>query len=142
MSVATVSTNANGQSIAGTSGTTISNNSETSLGANQFLNLMMDQLTHQDPTNPTDPTQYLSELAQFTMVEQQTNAAQSSAQSATAQAVSGAVALIGHTIEYLDATTDTTVSGSVQSVQITSSGPTLTVGGVAGIDPSSVTQVS
>lgn len=137
-----VSTNTSGANIDGTPGTTIANSSADALGSNQFLNLMMVQLTHQDPTSPTDPTQYLSELAQFTSVEQESNTAQSTAQSASAQAVSAAVGLIGHTIDYTDQTTGKTVTGAVQSVQITGSGPTLTVGSVAGIAPSTVTQVA
>jgi flagellar basal-body rod modification protein FlgD len=142
ISVPPVSTNSSGANIDGTTGTTLSNNSATALGSNQFLNLMMVQLTHQDPSSPTDPTQYLGELAQFTSVEQETNTAQSTAQAASAQAVSGAVGLIGHTIDYTNQTTGETLTGAVQSVQMTSGGPTLTVAGVAGIAPSAVTQVS
>jgi flagellar basal-body rod modification protein FlgD len=137
-----VSTDPNGNVISGTAGTTISNPSSTQLNGKQFLELMMMQLTHQDPTNPTDPTQYLSELAQMTQVEQETNTAQSTAQSATAQAVSSAVSLIGHTVTYLDRTSGQAVSGTVQKVNITSAGPTLTISGVANVAPSSVTEVS
>jgi flagellar basal-body rod modification protein FlgD len=144
MSITTpvVSTNSGGQSIDGTSGNTLSNSSSTELNGNEFLDLMMVQLTHQDPSNPSDPSQYLTQLAQMTQVEQETNTAQSTAQSASAQAVSSAVGLIGHTVSYVDQTTGETVSGSVQSVQITSSGPTITVNGIAGIAPSTVSQVS
>lgn len=141
-SVPPIATNSSGANIDGTAGTTIGNSSSATMGTNQFLDLMMVQLTHQDPSSPTDPTQYMSELAQFSSVEQETNTAQSTAASASAQAVSAAVGLIGHTINYTDPTTSKAVSGAVQSVQITSTGPTLTVGGVAGIAPSTVTQVS
>lgn len=139
-----VSTDTTGNAITGTPGTTIGNRSATALNGNEFLDLMMAELTHQDPTSPSssDPTQYLTELAQMTSVEQQTNMAKSTAQSASAQAVSAAVGLIGNTISYIDQTTGQTVSGAVQSVQITSAGPTLTVNGVAGIAPSTVTNVS
>ncbi len=142
ISVPPLATNAGGASIDGTAGTTINNSSSMTLGTNQFLDLMMVQLTHQDPSSPTDPTQYLSELAQFTSVEQQSNTAQSTATTASSQALSAAVGLIGHTINYTDKTTGEAVTGAVQSVQITSSGPSLTVAGVAGIAPSAVTQVS
>jgi flagellar basal-body rod modification protein FlgD len=37
---------------------------------NQFLTLLVAQLQNQDPMNPTDPTQFVSELAQFSTVEQ------------------------------------------------------------------------
>jgi flagellar basal-body rod modification protein FlgD len=140
-SVPPVSTNPGGTAIGGTPGTTLDSSNST-LGTNGFLDLMMVQLTHQDPTNPTDPTQYLQELAQFTQVEQETNTAQSTAQTASAEAVSAAVSLIGHTVSYINPSTGQTVSGSVQSVQIGQNGPTLTVNGVAGIAPSTVSQVS
>jgi flagellar basal-body rod modification protein FlgD len=34
---------------------------------------MVEQLKHQDPTNPTDSNQFLTQLAQFTELEQVTN---------------------------------------------------------------------
>ena len=141
-SVPPISTNTSGQGIDGTPGTTLPDGSNSVMGTDGFLQLMMVQLTHQNPTSPTDPTQYLSELAQFTQVEQETNTAQSTAQTAAAQAVSSAVGLIGHTISYVDQTTGQTVTGTVQSVQITDNGPTLTVSGIAGIAPGTVTEVS
>ena len=140
-SVPPVSTNSSGGAISGTVGSKLASGTNSVLGPDAFLQLMMTQLTHQDPTQPSDPTQYLSELAQFTQVEQMTNTAQSTAQSASAQAVSAAVGLIGHTVSYLDQSTGQTVSGSVQKVAITSSGPTLTINGIDGIAPSSVTEV-
>jgi flagellar basal-body rod modification protein FlgD len=141
-SVPGVSTSSTGTAITGTTGTTLSNPTATQLNGKNFLDLMMTQLTHQDPTNPSDPSQYLSELAQMTSVEQETNTAQSTAASATAAAVNQAVGLIGHTVSYIDQSTGKTVSGAVQKVAITSSGPTLTIGGVTDISPSWVTEVS
>jgi flagellar basal-body rod modification protein FlgD len=111
------------------------------LGQNQFLQLMMTQLQNQDPLNPSDPTQYLSELAQFTSVEQMTNIATSSAQAATEQKTAAALALIGHTVTYIN-TAGTSVTGTVQKVDFASSGPTLTISGVTGIDPNAVNEVS
>jgi flagellar basal-body rod modification protein FlgD len=39
---------------------------------NVFLQLLVAQLKHQDPTSPADPTQFVSQLAQFTTLEQST----------------------------------------------------------------------
>ncbi|MGL5949670.1 MAG: flagellar hook assembly protein FlgD [Aeromonas sp.] len=36
---------------------------------NEFLQLMVAQIQNQDPTNPLDGTEYVSQLAQFSMVE-------------------------------------------------------------------------
>src|SRR5437588_10310527 len=87
-----------------------------SLDKNAFLKLMMVQLQHQDPLNPSDPTQYLSELASFTTLEQETNIATSTAQAAAEQHTVAAVALIGHTVTYTDST-GASVTGLGQSVQ-------------------------
>lgn len=36
------------------------------MGQDQFMELMIAQMKHQDPTNPTDSNQFMSEIAQFT----------------------------------------------------------------------------
>ena len=133
-----------GQAQQGTPGSSISNNSTTTLSTNEFLDLMMDSLQQQDPLNPSssDPTQYLTELAQMTSVEQETNTAQNTQDTAQAQSVSQAVGLIGHTVTYIDQTTGAKLSGTVGSVQITSSGPTMTIGTATGISLGSITNVS
>ncbi|SHH89701.1 flagellar basal-body rod modification protein FlgD [Clostridium collagenovorans DSM 3089] len=35
-----------------------------------FLKMLVGQMTHQDPFNPQDPTQYITQLAQFSTLEQ------------------------------------------------------------------------
>jgi flagellar basal-body rod modification protein FlgD len=112
------------------------------LGKNAFLQLMIAQLQAQNPLEPSNGTEYISELAQFSQLEQTTNIAQSSSQSAAAQRVAQAVALIGHTVSYTDPSTGTTQSGSVQSVEIAAEGATLTVEGTPGIELAGVTEVS
>jgi flagellar basal-body rod modification protein FlgD len=119
----------------------IPNKAGTNLGENDFLKLMMVQLQHQDPLQPSDPTQYLSELAQFTSVEQITNMAASSSKVAASQQSSSALALLGHQVSYSDSNGNAR-SGTVQKVEFGSSGPTLTIDGVAGIDPTTVSEVS
>lgn len=43
------------------------------LGKEDFLLLLVTQMQYQDPLNPTDNTQYVSQLAQFSELEQMTN---------------------------------------------------------------------
>ena len=112
------------------------------LGKNDFLKLMVAQLQAQDPLQPTDDSAYIGQLAQFTQLEQVTNLAQTSSQSAAAQQQAQAVQLIGHTVSYVDATSGLTKQGTVQNVQITSAGATLTIAGAAGVNPTSIKEVS
>jgi len=124
----------------GTSGTTFSNPSD-NLGENDFLKLMMDQLQNQDPLNPSDPTQYMSELASFSSLEQETQIATSTSAASTQQASSSALGLLGHTVSYQDSN-GVTQTGTVSKVDFTSSGPTLTVGTTPGIGLGSVLEAS
>lgn len=105
------------------------------LGQNDFLQLMIAQLQAQNPLEPSNGTEYVTELAQFTQLEQTTNLASSSE-------LSSAVQLIGHRVTYSDPTTGATATGIVQSVQSGTSGPTVTVEGIPGIKVSSIAEVS
>jgi flagellar basal-body rod modification protein FlgD len=124
----------------GTSGTKFSNPSS-KLGENDFLMLMMDQLKNQDPLSPSDPTQYLSQLAGFSSLEQQTQIATSTASAATQQASTSALGLLGHTVSYKDSS-GVTQTGTVSKVDFTTSGPALTIGTTSGISLGSILAAS
>jgi flagellar basal-body rod modification protein FlgD len=53
-------------STAGTS----SDNSAGAVGETAFLQLLVAQIQYQDPTNPTDSTAFVTQLAQFSSLEQ------------------------------------------------------------------------
>ncbi len=145
MSISTPATTSttNANSTNATSGTS-SSSSALPINENQFLQMLMTELQNQNPMNPnsSDPMSFVTELAQFTSVEQETDTAQNTSTLASGQSTASAVSLIGHTVNYTDPTTGATDTGTVQSVNITSSGPSLTINGTSGIAPSSVTEVS
>jgi flagellar basal-body rod modification protein FlgD len=144
MSLTTATTATTGATA--TTGTTATSSSSSSLPItqNQFLQMLMAELKNQNPMNPnsSDPMQFVTELAQFTQVEQETNTAESSATIASGQSTASAIALLGHAVNYTDPTTNATATGTVQSVELTSSGPTLTINGTSGIAASAVNEVS
>lgn len=135
-------TTATGASSAATPAAAAPTNPGGEMTKNDFLKLMVAQLQSQNPLEPTEGTAYIGQLAQFTELEQVTNLAQSSEQSAASQRVAQAVGLIGQTVSTTDPSTGVTEQGLVQSVQITSSGATLTVEGTPGIPLANVTEVS
>jgi flagellar basal-body rod modification protein FlgD len=85
---------------------------------NEFLQLMVAELKNQDPTTPTDPTQFMSQLASFSQVEQQINTNTKLDTMLTAQALSQADATIGRTVTSSDGTT----TGVISSVAISATG--------------------
>jgi flagellar basal-body rod modification protein FlgD len=115
--------------------------SKSLLDKDAFLKLMMVQLEHQDPLQPTDPSQFIGQLSQLTTLEQTTNMAASSAKTASAENTVAALALLNHSVTYVDQQ-GSSHTGTVQKVDLTASGPQLTVDGISGIDPSSVAEVS
>ncbi|MGO9908185.1 MAG: flagellar hook capping FlgD N-terminal domain-containing protein [Solirubrobacteraceae bacterium] len=143
MSISTPGTTSTTNSTNAASGTN-SSSSSLPINENQFLQMLMTELQNQNPMDPnsSDPMSFVTELAQFTSVEQETDTAQNTSTLASGQSTASAVEMIGATVNYTDPTSGATDTGTVQSVEITSSGPTLTINGTAGIAPSSVTEVS
>jgi len=112
-----------------------------SLGKDDFLKLLVGQLKNQDPMNPSSDTDFIGQMAQFSQLEQTTNMADANAELVAQQSGARAVALLGRSVTYPDASTGVSTTGVVEQVSWAGGLPSLTVGGVAGIDPQSVTAV-
>jgi flagellar basal-body rod modification protein FlgD len=112
-----------------------------SLGKDDFLKLLVGQLKNQDPMNPTSDTDFIGQMAQFSQLEQTTNMATANSELADQQSGARAVSLLGRNVTYPNASGIST-TGVVEKVEWAGGKPMLTVGGIAAIDPSSVTAVS
>ena len=105
----------------GTSNTASNDATKSStLNYNDFLKLMVAQLRNQDPLNPTDSTAYMSQIAQFSSVEQGINTNSKLDQLLVNSNISQASTMVGLNLTSADGS----VSGIVTSVRIDSSGST------------------
>ena len=89
-----------------------------------------------------DTNDSMQQMSSFSMVEQITNMASTNTKIAASLNTSSAVGLIGRTVTYIDAS-DQLHTGKVEKVATSKDGvSTITVGGLAGVDPSTITEVA
>jgi flagellar basal-body rod modification protein FlgD len=84
------------------------------LGKDEFLKLLMAQLQNQDPTQPSDPTAFTAQLAQFSQLELQQNANSTLTELASAQAAGNqqsAVNLVGKNVTFSTSTVTIAAGG-------------------------------
>ena len=98
----------------------------TTVTYNQFLQLLIAQMKNQDPTSPTDMSQYMSQFAQLSAVEQamQTNAKLDTLLSSSALAQ--AESLVGRTAAFTSSDGED-VKGKIMSVRIIQGGAVATL---------------
>jgi flagellar basal-body rod modification protein FlgD len=65
-----------------------------------FLKILTVELTHQDPLNAKDNTEYISQLAQFTALEQSQNLNTSISKMLLSQKITQGSVLIGHEVSF------------------------------------------
>ena len=94
-----------------------------------FLQLLVAQMKYQDPMNPTDSAEFLSQSAQFTALEKMQLVADQTGMLLGAQMAFGANGMVGRTVTYtLEDGTEGT--GVVHGVTFGDKGPVLDVDGV------------
>ncbi|NLC93393.1 MAG: flagellar hook assembly protein FlgD [Treponema sp.] len=82
------------------------------LGKDDFLKLLITQLQNQDPTSPMENTEFISQMAQFSSLEQMTNMSTAFTKMSSFLNSSEAASTLGKTVELNIG--DTTTSGIVE----------------------------
>lgn len=96
------------------------------LGKDDFLKLLITQLSHQDPTQPLEDREFVAQMAQFSTLEQMTNMTGELSKVLGLLARSQAVALLGKTVEIADG--QASITGRVEAIS-GNQYPQLLVGG-------------
>lgn len=108
------------------------------LGKDAFLSLLVAQLKYQDPSKPTDASEFMSQTAQFTMVEKLEALADAQTEMVNAQNLASATSLVGREITWTEGTASKT--GVVSAVTMNNGTARLSVGDLT-VDLSAVTKV-
>lgn len=85
------------------------------LGKDDFLKLLVAQLTHQDPTQPLEDKEFIAQMAQFSTLEQMTNMSQGFSKLALRLQSSQAFSLLGKTVVIKNGEQE--ISGVVEEVR-------------------------
>jgi len=93
------------------------------LGKDDFLKLLLAQLSNQDPLKPLEDKEFIAQLAQFNTLEQMQQANKHLVDMLTTQSLSQASALFGKQIK-----TAAGISGEVTAITMVDGQPKLTVG--------------
>src|SRR3954468_23062799 len=111
----------NGTTTSGTNGTFSSSSKKEvhdlkDLDINQFLQLMVSELTHQDPLNPMDNTQLVQQMGELRSIAASDQLSKTLQAVQTQQSLTTASGLIGKTVTALSDNGD--ITGVVQSVSV------------------------
>ncbi|WP_333677812.1 flagellar hook capping FlgD N-terminal domain-containing protein [Dyella sp.] len=95
------------------------------LDLQSLLQIILTQLTYQDPLKPVDNFEFVSQLAQFTTLEQTRQMTEKLDSLISVQSATQTLGLLGRTV---DVTTNTsTVSGIVKSISFEGDQPELVI---------------
>ncbi len=126
------------------SATSSSAQSAYGLDFQSLLRIILTQLTYQDPLKPVDNFQFVSQLAQFSQLQQSQTLNDQITNLLAAQAANQSVSMLGRTIDF--STETSAISGVVQSVSFVNGQPEVTVKttdgqSIANISIAEITQV-
>ncbi|MCO7125993.1 flagellar hook capping protein [Sporolactobacillus shoreicorticis] len=122
------------------------------LDKNSFLKLLIAQLTNQDPTSPMDTSQFVSQMAEFTTLEQTQNmsdAIDKLVATQSNQSLSEQASMIGKQISWNETIIDSdgnssthSLSGIVQSVTLKNGSVLYVTSDGNQVNPDSISEIS
>ena len=112
------------------------------LGADDFMKILMTQLTAQDPMNPMKDTEFIAQMANFSSLEQMRTLSQSFTAYSTSQQMATAPLYLGCDVTVKDPSSPTgETKGTVESVTVKDGKPALIIDGKT-YDPNLITNIS
>ena len=108
--------------------TDLSATASKSLDKMAFLKLLTTQLRYQNPMSPMDDKEFVSQLAQFSTLEQMQSLNTGFESFDKSGQATQAFALIGRTVEYADPDSETPITGTVNKVTFEDGLPKLNIG--------------
>lgn len=113
-----------------------------SLGADDFMKILMTQLTAQDPMNPMKDTEFIAQMANFSSLEQMRGLSQSFTNYSSSQQMATAPLYLGCEVTVKDPSTPTgEIKGTVESVTVKDGAPALVINGKT-YNPNLITNIS
>ena len=101
-------------------------NASSEINEQDFIKLFVSELQFQDPMQPLDNSQFLTQLAQFVSIEQQSEEVSGINNLLTLGSQGQPLALLAHNVQIANAD-GTTTSGKVIGIQYDSNGVRLTI---------------
>ena len=84
------------------------------LGKDDFLKILVTQLSHQDPTAPMEDKEFVAQMAQFSTLEQMTNLSSEFSKLSNVLSNNHALSLLGKVVEIQDG--ESIVNGVVEEI--------------------------
>lgn len=113
-----------------------------SLGADDFMKILMTQLTAQDPMNPMKDTEFIAQMANFSSLEQMRGLSQSFTAYSSGQQMATAPLYLGCEVTVKDPSSlNGEIKGKVESVTVKNGSPALVINGKT-YDPKLITNIS
>lgn len=114
-----------------------SNTQAKPMGMEDFLKILLTQLTFQDPLKPMDNQEFMAQMAQFTSLEQTQQLNEKMSTLIANQAALQSVGLIGRTVD-ISADAGISITGTVTALSLTGESPALTLTTATGATLSNV----